>query len=92
MNMPFKVQRGWRFNGSRSSNRAGPEFLSLLGGVSPEGFTITEDNDGSEDFVEGTKTFDYYRGELPYVPGFDATVTVKYRLWKNSPPPRNKDR
>jgi hypothetical protein len=79
-------------NGGRSANRSGPEFLSLLGGVSPDGFTIVEDNDGSQDFVEGSKTFDNSRGELPYVPGFDVTVTVKYRLWKNGPPPRNKAR
>lgn len=77
-------------NRGRSSNRAGPEYLSLLEGVLPETFTIIEDNDGSQDFVEGSKTFDHYQGSLPYVPGFDVTVTVKYRLWKNDPPPRNK--
>ncbi len=77
-------------NRGRSSNRAGPEYLSLLDGISPETFTIIEDNDGSQDFVEGSKTFDFYHGNLPYVPGFDVTVTVKYRLWKNNPPPKNK--
>jgi hypothetical protein len=39
--------------------------------------------------VEGSKTFDC-RGNLPYVPTFDVKVTVKYRLWKNGPPPKNK--
>ena len=77
-------------NRGRAANTAGPEFLSLLQGVSPDAFTITEPNDGSQDFVEGTKTFDFYRGSLPYVPDFDVVVTVKYRLWKNGPPPKNK--
>jgi hypothetical protein len=77
-------------NGGRTSNKAGPEYLSLLDGISPDGFTIIEENDGSEGFVEGAKTFDYYHGNLPYVPGFDVVVTVKYRLWKNGPPPRSR--
>lgn len=77
-------------NGGRTSNKAGPEYLSLLDGISPDGFTITEENDGSEGFVEGSKTFDFYHGNLPYVPGFDVVVTVKYRLWKNGPPPKSK--
>jgi hypothetical protein len=79
-------------NSKRSSNRSGSEYLSLLDGVSPDQFTIVADNDGSQDFVEGSKTFDNCRGDLPYVPGFDVTVTVKYLLWKNGPPPRNKAR
>jgi hypothetical protein len=53
-------------------------------------FTIIEDYDGQQDSIEGSKTFDYYHGSLPYVPGFDVEVTVKYRLWKNGPPPKNK--
>lgn len=78
-------------SGGRSSNKAGAEYLSLLDGVYPTSFTIIESNDGSADFVEGSKTFDYM-GTLPYVPNFDITVTVKYRLWKNGPPPKNKMR
>ena len=76
-------------NGSRATNKAGPEFLSLLGGVYPDTFTIIEPNDGSGEVIEGSKTFEA-RGNLPFVPGFDAEVTVKYRLWKNGPPPKNK--
>ena len=76
-------------NGGRSSNKSGPEYLSLLDGLYPTTFTIIEDNDGSQDFVEGSKEFDY-TGNLPYVPSFDVKVTVKYRLWKNGPPPKNK--
>jgi hypothetical protein len=76
-------------SGSRSSSKAGPEFLSLLGGVYPDSFTIIEPNDGTSDSVSGSKTFDCM-GNLPYVPSFDAKVTVKYRLWKNGPPPKNK--
>lgn len=80
-------------SGGRSSDRAGAQYLSLLDGVSPDSFTITEDKDGSADFVEGSKTFtDLYHGNLPFVPAFDVTVTVKYRLWKNDPPPKNKPR
>lgn len=78
-------------NGRRSSSKAGPEFLSLLGGVYPESFTIIEDNDGSAETIEGSKTFDY-TGNLPYVPSFDVTVTVEYRLFKNGPPPKNRPR
>jgi hypothetical protein len=77
-------------NGGRTSNKAGPEYLSLLDGLMPDSFTITEENDGSEGFVEGSKTFDYYRGNLPFVPSFDLVVTVKYRLWKNGPPPKSR--
>ncbi|MDQ5979941.1 MAG: hypothetical protein QG602_2916 [Verrucomicrobiota bacterium] len=76
----------------RNWSKAGPEYLSLLGGVYPEHFTIIEPNDGSSEVIEGTKTFDYYNGSLPYVPGFDVVVTVKYQLWKNGPPPKNKAR
>jgi len=77
----------------RSSNRSGAEYLSLLGGVSPDSFTIIEDNDGSSDVIEGTKTFDnLYHGNLPFVEAFDVVVTVEYRLWKNDPPPKNKAR
>lgn len=76
-------------SGSRSSSKAGPEYLSLLGGVYPDTFTIIEPNDGSGEYVEGSKTFDG-TGNLPYVPSFDVIVTVKYRLWKNGPPPKNK--
>lgn len=80
-------------NGGRTANRSGAETLSLLGGISPDSFTIIEANDGSADFVEGTKTFDQlYKGNLPFVPAFDVVVTVKYRLWKNEPPPKNKPR
>jgi hypothetical protein len=82
------VQRSEQAKG-RSSNRAGPEFLSLLDGIHPEDFRIIEDNDGSQDYIEGSKTFDNL-GSLPYVPNFDVTVTVKYRLWKNGPPPKNR--
>ncbi|HTO04927.1 MAG TPA: hypothetical protein VL069_14545, partial [Opitutus sp.] len=78
--------------GSRSSNKSGPAYLSLLGDVSPTEFTIIEDNDGSQDYIEGSKTFNYYHGNLPYVPSFDVEVTVKYRLWKNGPPPKNAPR
>jgi hypothetical protein len=76
--------------GGRSSNKSGPEYLSLLDGVSPDTFTIIEDYDGNHETVEGSKTFDYYHGNLPYVPSFPVEVTVKYRLWKNGPPPKNK--
>lgn len=77
--------------GGRSVMKAGPAYLSLLDGVSPSEFTIVEQNDGTQDYIEGSKTFDY-RGSLPYVPGFDTKVTVKYRLWKNGPPPKNAKR
>ena len=77
---------------SRNWSKAGPEYLSLLGGVYPEHFTIIEPNDGTSEVIEGTKTFDYYNGSLPYVPNFDVVVTVKYQLWKNGPPPKNKPR
>ena len=76
----------------RNWSKAGPEYLSLLGGVYPDHFTIIEPNDGSSEVIEGTKTFDYYNGSLPYVPSFDVVVTVKYQLWKNGPPPKNKPR
>jgi len=76
---------------NRSSSKAGPEYLSLLNGVYPDTFTIIEPNDGKGDYVEGTKTLEG-RGNLPYVPSFDLTVTLKYRLWKNGPPPKNKPR
>ncbi|HEY8996167.1 MAG TPA: hypothetical protein VIM71_15985 [Lacunisphaera sp.] len=75
----------------RNTSKAGPEYLSLLGGVYPDTFTIIEPNDGRGDYVEGSKTFENL-GNLPYVPSFDVTVTVKYRLWKNGPPPKNKPR
>ncbi|MBL9214658.1 MAG: hypothetical protein JNG83_04195 [Opitutaceae bacterium] len=75
----------------RSWSKAGPEYLSLLGGVHPDNFRIIEPNDGSRDYVEGTKTFEG-SGDLPYVPGFDVKVIVKYRLWKNGPPPKNQQR
>ena len=78
-------------SGSRSSNQAGPQYLSLLEGVYPTTFSIIEPNDGTQDFVEGSKTFDYM-GSLPYVSNFDAKVVIKYRLWKNGPPPKNKAR
>ena len=78
--------------GSRSSNKSGPEYLSLLSDISPTNFTIIEDNDGSQDYIEGSKTFDNYHGSLPYVPSFDVEVTVKYRLWKNGPPPKSQAR
>ena len=74
---------------SRSSSSAGPEYLSLLNGVHPDTFTIIEPNDGSGDYVEGSKSFKG-RGSLPYVPGFDIDIDVKYRLWKNGPPPKSK--
>ncbi len=70
----------------RSANQSGPAMLSLLDGLHPPTFTIIEPHDDKQDYIEGTKTFDG-RGTLPYVPGFDATITVKYRLWKNAPPP-----
>ncbi|PTY05734.1 hypothetical protein DB347_15330 [Opitutaceae bacterium EW11] len=76
-------------NAKRSSNKSGAEYLSLLGDISPSSFTIIEPNDGKQDYVEGSKTFDY-RGNLPYVPSFDVQVTINYRLWKNNPPPKNK--
>jgi hypothetical protein len=78
-------------NRGRSSSKAGPEYLSLLNGVYPDTFTIIEPNDGTQDYVEGTKTIDS-TGNLPYVPSFDMSVTIKYRLWKNGPPPKNKQR
>lgn len=73
----------------RSFSKAGPEYLNLLGGVNPDTFTIIEPNDGSGDSIDGSKTFDG-RGSLPYVPGFDVTVTVTYHLRKNVPPPKSK--
>ena len=78
-------------SGRRSSSRSGPEYLSLLEGVYPTEFTIIEQNDGSAEVIEGSKTFEYL-GRLPYVPSFDVEVTVTYRLWKNNPPPKNRDR
>jgi len=79
-------------NRGRNSTQAGPKYLSLLNGLSSDSFSIIEDNDGKQDYVEGSKTFDYYSGSLPYVPTFDVQVIVKYRLWKNGPPPKNKPR
>jgi hypothetical protein len=76
-------------NGSRSHSEAKPEFLSLLNGVYPDTFTIIESADETRDTIEGTKTFDG-RGDLPYVPGFDVSVELKYHLRKNGPPPKNK--
>ncbi len=70
----------------RSWSKAGPEYLSLLNGVSPDTFTVIERVDEKTDYVEGTKTFSG-QGSLPYVPGFDIAITVKYRLWRNDPPP-----
>lgn len=78
-------------SGGRSSSKSGPEYLSLLAGVAPESFSIVDDKDGTEDVIEGTKTITG-SGNLPYVPGFEVEITVKYRLWKNIPPPRNKAR
>lgn len=77
-------------SGSRSWSRSGAEYLSLLNGVSPDTFSLVGDYDGKSDVIEGSKTFDFHRGNLPYVPGFDVTVTVNYRLWRNRPPPKNK--
>jgi len=82
------VGRSEEGRGKRVS-KAGPEYLSLLGGVNPDTFTIIEPNDGNSDTVDGSKTFDG-RGSLPYVPGFDATITVTYHLRKNAPPPKSK--
>lgn len=78
-------------SGKRSSVKAGPEYLSLLGDVYPTTFSIIEPNDGTRESVEGTKTIEAM-GSLPYVPSFDVQVTIKYRLWKNNPPPKNKAR
>ena len=78
-------------NRGRSTSSAGQQYLSLLDGVYPETFTIIEDNDGSGESISGTKTFDNM-GTLPYVPNFDVKVIVKYELWKNGPPPKNKQR
>jgi len=75
----------------RGVSKAGPEYLSLLDGVFPDTFSIIEPNDGTQDYVEGSKTIEG-RGNLPYVPSFDVVVTVKYRLWKNGPPPKNQRR
>lgn len=82
------VSRSEQGNG-RSSNKSGPAYLSLLDGIHPTTFTIIEPNDGTQDYIEGTKTLDCL-GDLPYVPNFDVVVTIKYRLWKNGPPPKNK--
>ncbi len=71
---------------SRSRNQSGIENLILLNGVRPDTFTFTEPYDGSQEVIEGTKTITTHDGgNLPYVPGFDITITVKYRLWKNAP-------
>ncbi|ATC65525.1 hypothetical protein CMV30_17090 [Nibricoccus aquaticus] len=78
-------------NGSRSSNRAETRFLSLLDGVYPSEFRVIEDNDGTQDYYEGTKTFDGL-GNLPFVPQFDLEVVLKWRVWRNNPPPKNKTR
>jgi hypothetical protein len=75
----------------RSFNKAGPEYLSLLNGVSPDTFIFTEPNDGTADYIEGSKTIEGY-GNLPYVPGFKISIEVTYRLSKNGPPPKNKPR
>jgi len=82
------VSRSEQANG-RAVNTSAPAYLSLLEGIHPETFTIIEPNDGTQDYIEGTKTFDSL-GSLPYVPNFDVSVTIKYRLWKNGPPPKNK--
>lgn len=78
-------------NEGHSSQRSGPEFLSLLGDIYPESFTVTEPIAENQDHVEGIKTFSY-KGGLPYVPDFDVEVTLRYKLWKNGPPPRNQPR
>ena len=70
----------------RSANQSGPAMLSLLDALHPSTFTIIEPHDDKQDYIEGSKTFDG-SGTLPYVPTFDATITIKYRLWKNEPPP-----
>jgi hypothetical protein len=71
----------------RSVNKAGIERLQLLGSVTPATFTFVEAADANTDQFAGTKVFPG-KGYLPYVPEFDVTITVKYRLWKNDPPPR----
>jgi hypothetical protein len=73
-------------SGGHSSIQSGPQFLNLLGGISPDTFTFTEMNDGTSDTIEGSQTFDC-RGWLPDGGG-DLNVTVTYRLWKNTPPPK----
>jgi hypothetical protein len=78
-------------NGRRTNSRADTRYLSLLDGVYPSEFRVIEDHDGTQDFYEGTKTFDGL-GNLPYVPQFDAVVTLKWRVWRNNPPPKNKTR
>jgi hypothetical protein len=78
-------------NGKRSSSRADTRYLSLLDGVYPDKFRVIADNDGTQDFYEGSETIDGL-GNLPYVPQFDAVVTLKWRVWRNNPPPKNKTR
>ena len=78
-------------SGRRSSSRADTRFLSLLDGVYPSEFRIIADNDGTQDYYEGTETRDGL-GNLPFVPQFDAVVTLKWRVWRNNPPPKNKTR
>lgn len=83
------VARSEQGGGRSSTERSGPQYLSLLDGVYPDTFAIIESADESQEAIEGSKTFEA-RGNLPYVPSFDATVTVRYRLWKNGPPPKNR--
>jgi len=75
-------------SGGRSSRQAGPRYLSLLEGVYPDSFTLIADYDGRQDVIEGSRTYEAL-GSLPFVPNFEAEITVKYRLWKNNPPPPN---
>jgi hypothetical protein len=75
----------------KTRNSSGPQYLSLLDGVHPDTFTAVTDAPEDAEYVEGTWDVDA-SGNLPYVPSFDAKVTLKYRLWKNGPPPKNKPR
>ena len=68
---------------SRRLRYSGPDFWT-------NDFRIFEDISEDREFIEGSETFDYYHGNLPFVPSFDVEVTVKYRLWRNGPPPKNK--
>jgi hypothetical protein len=73
-------------SGGNSAKKSGTEFLNLLYGLDKSDFTIKAPYN-EQDVISGEETFPC-KGNLPFVPTFDVSVTVKYRLSKNNPPPR----
>jgi hypothetical protein len=73
-------------SGGNSAKKSGTEFLNLLYGLDKSDFTIKAPYN-EQDVISGEETFPC-KGDLPFVPTFDVSVTVKYRLSKNNPPPR----